>query len=239
MQNIRSAVAKQARSADADTRRAAGEILGKVDDLVHGTTPAVNPNNLDVKNLHKEASQKWRAASLADDIEWREGKAANKVAVSPGTSTDAANRGAFKAVEDRVNKPGAYNPYSQEQRELLARIVKGDTGQNVLRGAGRAADSPVTRVLGGLAAGAAGFHNLGPIGAGAGYAASQGLHGVGAIADRLAASRGQKNIDSLLRNITTGSSAKPAYGKAISRDDLAQILAAQTAARAVAARGRE
>ena len=37
----------------------------------------------------------------------------------------------LKTVEDRVNKPGAYNPYTQEQRELLARIVKGDTGQNV------------------------------------------------------------------------------------------------------------
>ena len=107
---------------------------------------------------------------------------------------------------------------------MLARIVKGDTGQNAWRAAGRAADSPVTRTVGGLVAGGLGLtHGLG-LGSGpVGWAASQGLHGVGAIADRIAAAKGQKNIDSLLRNITTGSSAKPAYGKAISRDDLAEI----------------
>lgn len=245
LQNLRSAVATQARSADADTRRAAGEILGEVDKLVHGSAPAVNPNNLDVKNLHKEASQKWRAAALADDIEWREGKVSRKVAASPGTSPDVANRGAFRAIEDRVSKPGAYNPYTDEQRALLSKIVQGDTGQNVLRGVGKVADSPVTRAVGGLAAGAAGLHGAGlglggiGVGGGAGWAASQGLHGVGALFDRLAASRGQKNIDTLLRNITTGSSAKPAYGAATTRGDLAEILAAQAAARAAAARGRE
>jgi hypothetical protein len=242
LQTLRSAIAEEARKPSPDaasTRKAAGEILSKIDDLVHGSAPAVNPNNLDVKNLHKEASTKWRAAALADDIDWREGKAANKVAVSPGTSPDAANRGAFKAVEDRVNKTGTYNPYSEEQRALLSRIVKGDTGQNVLRGVGRAADSPTTRILGGLAAGAAGLHSLGPLGTGAGFAASQGLHGIGALADRLAAAKGQKNIDSLLRNITTGSSAKPAYGAATSRKDLAEILAAQTAARAVSTKGEK
>jgi hypothetical protein len=243
LQSLRSAVATQARSADADTRRAAGEIVGQIDELVHRSAPAINPNNLDVKNLHKEASQKWRAAALADDIEWREGKVARKVAAAPGTSPDVANRGAFRAVEDRVTKPGAYNPYTPDQRELLSRIVKGDPLQNVYRGAGRVADSPVTRAAGGVAAGLAGLHGaglgLGGIGAGggAGWAASQGLHGVGALFDRLAAARGQQNIDALLRNITTGSSAKPVYGAATSRDDLAEILAAQMAARAVATQG--
>lgn len=245
LQNLRSAVATQARSADADTRRAAGEIVSEVDKLVHGTAPGVNPNNLDVKNLHKEASQKWRAAALADDIEWREGKVSRKVAVSPGTSPDAANRGAFRTIEDRVSKPGAYDPYTDEQRALLSKIVKGDTGQNVLRGVGRVADSPATRAIGGLAAGAAGLHGAGlglggiGVGGGAGWAASQGLHGVGALFDRLAAAKGQKNIDALLRNITTGSSAKPAYGAATTRGDLAEILAAQAAARAVATKGEK
>lgn len=245
LQSLRSAIAEKARSEDADTRRAAGEILGEVDKLVHGSAPAVNPNNLDVKNLHKEASQKWRAAALADDIEWREGKVSRKVAASPGISPDVANRGAFRAIEDRVSKPGAYDPYTDEQRALLSKIVQGSTGQNVLRGIGRAADSPVTRTVGGLAAGAAGLHGMGSglggigAGGGAGLAASQGLHGVGALFDRLAAAKGQQNIDTLLRNITTGSSAKPAYGAATTRGDLAEILAAQAAARAVATRGRE
>jgi hypothetical protein len=55
----------------------------------------------------------------------------------------------------------------------------------------------------------------------------------------VAAAKGQKNIDTLLRNITTGSSAKPAYGAATSRADLAEILAAQAAARDVATKGEK
>ena len=145
LHNLRSALAKEARGADASTREAAGKVVGTIDDLVHGSRPAINPNNLDVINLHKEASQKWRSAALADDIEWREGKAATKLAVSPGTSADTANRAAFKPVLDRANKPGAYNPYTDEQKALLAKIVFGDRGQNIARNVGRTADSPITR----------------------------------------------------------------------------------------------
>ena len=145
LHNLRSAFAKEARGADASTREAAGKVVGTIDDLVHGSRPAINPNNLDVKNLHKEASQKWRSAALADDIEWREGKAATKLAVSPGTSADTANRAAFKPVLDRANKPGAYNPYTDEQKALLAKIVSGDRGQNIARNVGRTATSPITR----------------------------------------------------------------------------------------------
>ena len=191
---------------------------------MHGSAPAVNPNNLDVKNLHKEASQKWRAAALADDIELREGKAATKLAVSPGTSADTANRAAFKPVLDRANKPGAYNPYTDEQKALLAKIVSGDRGQNIARNVGRTATSPITRTIGAGVGGALGFGHGGPFAAGgAAHGANKALQGVGAVADALAARRGQKNIDALLRSISGPSSAT------LSRSDLAQILAAQTA----------
>ena len=232
LHNLRSALAKEARGADASTREAAGKVVGTIDDLVHGSRPAVNPNNLDVKNLHKEASQKWRSAALADDIEFREGKAATKLAVSPGTSADTANRAAFKPVLDRANKPGAYNPYTDEQKALLAKIVFGDRGQNIARNVGRTATSPITRAIGAGVGGALGFGHGGPFAAGgAAHAGNKALQGVGAIADALAARGGQKNIDALLRSISGPSSAT------VSRSDLAQILAAQTAARAAATQG--
>ena len=229
LHNLRSAFAKEARGADASTREAAGKVVGTIDDLVHGSRPAVNPNKLDVVNLHKEASQKWRSAALADDIEWREGKAATKLAVSPGTSADTANRAAFKPVLDRANKPGAYNPYTDEQKALLAKIVFGDRGQNIARNVGQAATSPISRTIGAGVGGALGFGHGGPFAAGgAAHAVNKGLQGFGAVADALAARRGQKNIDALLRSISGPSSAT------VSRSDLAQILAAQTGARAVA-----
>ena len=163
LHNLRSAFAKEARGADASTREAAGKVVGTIDDLVHGSRPAINPNNLDVKTKHAEASQKWRSAALADDIEWREGKAATKLAVSPGTSADTANRAAFKPVLDRANKPGAYNPYTDEQKALLAKIVVGDRGQNIARNVGRTAASPITRAIGAGVGGALGFGHGGAV----------------------------------------------------------------------------
>ena len=229
LHNLRSAFAKEARGADASTREAAGKVVGTIDDLVHGSRPAVNPNKLDVITKHKEASQKWRAAALADDIEFREGKAATKLAVSPGTSADTANRAAFKPVLDRANKPGAYNPYTDEQKALLAKIVFGDRGQNIARNVARTADSPITRSIGAGVGGALGFGHGGPFAAGgAAHGANKALQGVGAIADALAARRGQKNIDALLRSISGPSSATH------SRSDLAQVLAGQAVTRAAA-----
>ena len=37
-------------------------------------------------------------------------------------------RAAFQPVMDRADKPGAYNPYTDEQKALLAKIVFGDRG---------------------------------------------------------------------------------------------------------------
>jgi hypothetical protein len=84
----------------------------------------------------------------------RAGKAERKVASKSGVNPDEANRGAFRPLLEKAEKPGAYSPFNnnQEQRALLAKIVQGDKGQNLLRGAGRVAGSPVTR--GALAAGA-------------------------------------------------------------------------------------
>jgi hypothetical protein len=242
LHNLRSAIAKEARGPDASTREAAGKIIGKIDELV-SNAPATNPNKVDLTNVYADASRLWKRAALADDVDWIAGKAGRKAASKSGVNPDEANREAFRKVEDKVSKPGAYSPFGDEksdQRKLLAKIVGGDTGQNVLRGAGAAAGSPVTRSLLAAGAGALGLHTGGlslPI-----TGLSAGALGGGMVKkgfDRWAASRGQQNIDALLRNITTGSSAAPAYGAATTRNDLAEILAAQTGARAAAARGRE
>ena len=210
-------------------------MIGKIDELVHNNQPAINPNNVDIKDAYPRASKLWKAASVADDVGYLAGKAERKVASKAGVNPDEANRGAFRPLLEKTEKPGAYSPIqTKEQKDLLAKIVVGDKGQNMLRGAGAVAGSPTTRLLAGAGAGALGLTGgLGPLasGLGVGGAAIGGLAQKGL--NRLAANRGAENIDKLIRNITTGSSAPST--RAPSREALAVLLAKQAAQRGGAA----
>jgi hypothetical protein len=229
LNNIRSALAEQARGPDPSTRRAAGEIIGKIDDLVLNNKPAVNPAGVDVAAVHKEARELWKAASLADDVGWRAGTAERKVASKAGVNPDEANRGAFRPVLEKAEKPGAYSPYTPDQREQLAKIVTGDKLQNTYRNLGRVAGSPTLRIAAGLGASALGYHGgLGPVVTALGGGAAGG-GAAKALLDRAAAARGEKNIDALLRNIT-GSQPKD-----IPPDALRKLLAKQALQRTGAA----
>lgn len=232
LHSLRSAISEHARGTDPSTRRAAGAIVGEIDNLVR-SRPAINPGNVDIQREYPQASSLWRASALADDVNWISGKAERKVSSSTGVNPDEANRGAFRAVENRVSKPGAYDPYTPEQRAILSRIVQGDRAQNLLRGTGAVVGSPVTRAALAATAGAAGLtHGVGVL---------PGLSGAGALGggaaknafDRWAAARGQQNIDELLRNITTGSSAP----LPVPRAALATLIAKRNLQRGAAAYG--
>jgi len=231
LNNLRSALAEQARGPDPSTRRAAGEIIGKIDDLVLKNKPAINPNNVDVAGVHEEAKKLWKSAMIADDVGYTAGKAERKAASKAGVNPDEANRAAFRPMLEKTKKPGAYSPYDDTQRAMLAKIVQGDKGQNLLRGAGAVVGSPALRIAAGLGASALGFHGgLGPVvGALGGGAAGGGA--AKALLDRMAAARGEQNIDALIRNIT-GSSPKPVPPEA-----LRVLLAKQAAQRAGGAYG--
>jgi hypothetical protein len=235
LSNLRSALAEQARGPDPSTRRAAGEIIGKIDDLVLNNKPAINPNNVDVGAVHKEARELWKSASLADDVGYLAGKAERKAASKAGVNPDEANRGAFRPVLEKAEKPGAYSPYNDTQRALLAKIVQGDKLQNTYRNLGRVAGSPVTKGLVSLGAGAAGFAHGDPtFGLASGLAGRAGSEAGGLATrglNRAAANRGAANIDELIRNIT-GSSPKP-----IPAEALRTLLAKQAAQRGGAAYG--
>jgi hypothetical protein len=114
----------------------------------------------------------------------------------------------------------------------LARIVQGDKLQNTYRNAGAVAGSPATRAALAAAAGALGLHTGGlSLGVGALGGGAAGGGAAKAMLDRMAAARGQQNIDALLRSIT-GSQAKP-----IPPDALRTLLAKQAAQRTGAAYG--
>jgi hypothetical protein len=233
LNNLRSALAEQARGPDPSTRRAAGEIIGKIDDLVLHNKPAINPAGIDVAGVHKEARELWKSAMLADDVGYAAGKAERKVLSKSGVNPDEANRGAFRPMLEKAEKPGAYSPYDAAQRDLLARIVQGDKLQNTYRNLGAAAESPITKGLVSAGAGALGFAHGDPtfglasmggarLGSEAGGLITKGLN-------RAAANRGAANIDELIRNIT-GSAPKP-----IPAEALRTLLAKQAAQRAGAA----
>ena len=230
LNNLRSALAEQARGPDPSTRRAAGEIIGKIDDLVLNNRPAVNPAGIDVAAVHTEARKLWKSAMLADDVGYTAGKAERKVQAKLGVNPDEANRAAFRPLLEKAEKPGAYSPYDAAQRDLLAKIVQGDKLQNTYRNIGAAVGSPVTRGLAGAAATGLGLAH-GGIGLGAGSlglgAATGGA--VQNMLNRAAANRGAANIDALIRNIT---GSQP---KAIPADALRTLLAKQAAQRAGAA----
>jgi hypothetical protein len=232
LSNLRSALAKEARGNDASTREAASKVIEKIDDLVLHNKPAVNPTNRNVAEDYEQARKLWRSATLAEDVGWRAGKAERKAASKAGVNPDEANRAAFRPVLDKAEKPGAYSPYGpkgSEQRQLLAKIVEGDRGQNLLRGAGAVVGSPALRIAAGLGAGALGYHGGIGLGMGALSGGAAGGGAVKALLDRMAAARGEQNIDALIRSIT-GSQAK-----AIPPEALRTLLAKQAAQRAGAA----
>ena len=234
LHSLRSAIATQARGSDPSTRAAAGKIVGEIDKLVQGSAPAINPGNRDIKREYPQASNLWKSAALADDVSWIAGKAERKASSKAGVNPDEANRGAFRAVENKIDKPGAFDPYTAEQRQILSRIVEGDKLQNAARKAGDVVGSPVTRTVLGAGAGLLGLHTGG---VGLGTSLLGGGAAVGGIGknafDRWAAARGQQNIDELLRNIATGSSAPLPTPRAA----LATLMAKRNLQRGAAAYG--
>lgn len=237
LHNLRSALATEARGIDPGTREASREVIKKIDDLVLKNSPQSNPGKLDVAKEYSKARELWKAAAIADDVGYTAGKAERKVASKAGVNPDEANRGAFRPLLEKVEKPGAYSqfgPKSSEQRKLLAKIVEGDVPQNIYRGLGSAAGSPVTKWAAGALGASLGFN---PVASGLG-GVSAGAMGSGAgkrFFDQMAANRGAQNIDALLRNITTGSSAPTR--NLPSREALAVLLAKQAAQRGGAAAG--
>jgi hypothetical protein len=196
--------------------------------------PAINPTNRNVAADYGEARKLWRAAAIADDVGYTAGKAERAVQAKSGVNPDEANRAAFRPLLEKAEKPGVYSPFkgpqNKEQRDLLAKVVEGDRLQNVYRGAGAVAGSPLTRGVVGTGLGLLGLSHGGP-GAGLG-GFSVGSAGSGAVKnmlDRAAANRGAVHIDELLRNIT---GSQP---KAIPADAMRTLLAKQAAQRAGAA----
>jgi hypothetical protein len=232
LDNARSAISKQTRNPDPSTREAAGAMLGEIDRLIGSGPPAINPNNVNVKEAYSTARDMWRKKSLSEDASWHADNVSRKEAINSGIDPNKATKAEFGAIEKRVNKPGAYNPHNQEQRDLLSRIVRGDPVQNVQGNVGAALRGNAN--LAGIgAAGAAGSLGLWK-GFDLPHSVAGGLVGVpvtvaskvaGGALENAAARRGQENVNALIRSLS--GSPKPVPGDAITRGDLAKILFAQ------------
>ena len=239
LDNARSAISKVARVPDESTRVAAGGMLGEIDKMVHSGAPTINPNNVNVPEAYSKARGLWRQKALVDDTEFHAGNVERKEAINPSTDPNKATKAEFGAVEKRIDRPGAYDPYNQEQRDLLSRIVRGDPVQNRLasvgdafRGryapwaAGSAAVSVPTMLGISKSVDPLLAYSLGGV---AGAGAAGGINRLGKAFQASAASRGQENVNALLRSVS--GSPLPVPGAAVDRGDLAKILFAQDLSR--------
>jgi hypothetical protein len=239
LDNARSAISKVARHPDESTRVGAGAMLGEIDKLVHAGAPTINPNNVNVPEAYSKARGLWRQKALIDDTEFHAGNVERKEAINPSTDPNKATKAEFGAVEKRISRPGAYDPYSQDQRDLLSRIVRGDPMQNRLASVGDAFRGRYAP----WAAGSAAISvptmlgiskSVDPLlayslGGAAGAVAAGGVNRLGKALQASAASRGQENVNALLRSVS--GSPLPTPGAAVDRGDLAKILFAQDLSR--------
>lgn len=241
MDELRRRISTEMRSPDSNVRQMAGRLAGELDRIINTQLPAANPRGLDVQTMFPEARRLWRAASTADDTAYVASKAERRASTPGGADPDTATRSAFRQVEDRIERPGAYNPYSDRERELLARIREGGTIQNTQQNVGRAMQDSVPRALigtgGPVLAMSTGF-TRGHMDPAvdipfflAGPAMAAGSKGLGRWLQNAAAARGDENVNALLRQITTGSTAAPAAGAGQSRADLAKLIQDQLVSR--------
>jgi len=237
LDNARSAIGKLARGSDESTRVAARSINNEIDRMIGSGPPAINPNNVNVDEAYRKARGLSRQKALTEDAMYRAENVEQKIEQKSNVNPNQAMKDEFGAVAKQYRRPGAYNPLEgdPEGRDMLARIVRGGPAQNTLASVGNTLSGRFAPWAGG-AAGLAlptafGISkNVDPylatlIGAPFGAAAAGVTNQAGKLAQRGAASLGEKDVNAYLRHLS--GSPQPVPGAAINRDDLTKILFAQ------------
>lgn len=239
LQQIREQLASNAQSIEPQVRRIAGRIMRNLDGYIGSETPAMSNLPPDqIAGMWGQARRLWRAANTAEDIGWRVSKAERRAAsTNSGQNTENAIRQNIRGVLDKAEQPTRYNPYNQAELDQMSRIVEGTGPQNSLRWAGNQLAGIPSQSISGLltSAGMLGTHGLDPFSAamagGAGLAAGAGVTGVGHTLKNQAARMAQDEADTLMRLITTGSTAPmPAMAGPPTRQALAELMRRQRAA---------
>lgn len=168
---------------------------------------------------------------------WHADNVGQKIEQKSNVNPNQAMKDEFGAVAKQYRKPGAYDPLAgdTEGREMLARIVRGGPVQNKLASVGNALSGRFAPWMGGavglgLPAAIGISKNVDPwmatlIGAPFGAATAGATNQLGKLAQRGAASLGEKDVNAYLRHLS--GSPQPVPGAAINRDDLTKILFAQ------------
>ncbi|RWP05105.1 hypothetical protein [Mesorhizobium sp.] len=239
LQQIRSQASSNATNLDSNVRRIAGRIMSNIDGFVTNETPAVaQMPGSQIAPIWGEARRLWRTANLADDIGWRVGKAERRAAsTNSGQNVENAIRQNIRAVVDKAEQPGRYNPYSGPEMAQLQRVVEGTPKQNMLRWLGnQVAGIPAGTVVGGLTAGAGLSHGVDPVSTllsgGAGLGATAAMQGAGHAIKGKSAQIAQDEADALMRLISTGSLDQlPVAAGPPTRETLARLMREQALAR--------
>lgn len=235
---LRERVGSAAREGDPQIRRIASRALSVLDGFVGKENPALSqmPGN-QVGPMWQEARRLWKTAGMVDDVNWRLDKAERRAAsANSGQNTENAIRQNVRALQDRATQPGKYSPYNDAEIAQMDRVVRGTPAQNTLRWAGnQIAGIPAQTALGALGGYTGITHGFSPLESGAiALGLTGATQGAGHLLKNRAANMAQDEADTLVRLISTGSTA-PLANAAVNgpptRANLARLLLEQQAAR--------
>jgi hypothetical protein len=235
LQNIRTQISDAKASDDKRVRKMAGHLGDVLDNFVETAKPTLPQRSIgiNVGADAKEAKALWRKGSQAENVEWLAEKGMT-AAKDPSRKLETN----FSSEVDKVNNPKRFSTHQNnpEQVALLKEIAGGDKGRSAVADTGRRWSNNLLGYgtigsAGGLAALstlndpyglAGGASTAGALAMGAGLL---GKSGAGVLRKQVA-DRGAERVNTLIRNIVTGSSDKPAVQN-MPREALAKVLAAE------------
>lgn len=238
LQELRETLGAEAGSNEPQIRRIAGRLIGSIDGFVREVEPTLSQLPAEqIAPMWGAARQLWRNANTAEDIGWRVRKAERRAAsTNSGQNTENAIRQNIRQVVDKAEQPRRYNPFSRPEIAQMERVVEGSPAQNTLRWIGNQVSGiPAQTITGGTGAALTGL-GLGSgldvgtalMAGGAGLSATAATQGVGHLIKGQAGRMAQDEADTLMRLITTGSTAPlPLPSGPPTRENLARLLMQQ------------
>lgn len=245
LQNMRTQIGKLKASNDDNLRRVAGELGDELDNFIRTTKPTMPARSVQAgvnpaKEV-EEARDLWHRGQLAEKAEYLAEKGS---LVTNDTAKKVQQN--FSGEVDKVKDPDRFSRF-QNRPELVEQMEKIAAGDPAKTSAAKEVNRWSNNLLGygtigsagGLAAIGSGINDpmgVGEKASGAGLLAMAaglaGKKGSGAIRD-MVAEKGTERVNTLIRNIVTGSADKPKIMN-MPREALARVLAEEQLKRGTA-----
>ena len=244
LQNMRTQIGKLKANNDDNLRRVAGELGEELDNFIRTAKPTMPARSVaagvDPAREVEEARDLWHRSSLAEKAEYLAEKGA---LVTPDTAKKVQQN--FSGEVDKVRDPDRYSRF-QNNPDYVRQMEEIAIGDPAKANAAKTLERYSNNLLGWGSVGSAGAltalgtlndpYGISSTASGAGLmavaAGALGKKGSGALKD-MVAEKGAERVNTLIRNIVTGSADKPAAMN-VPREALARVLAEEQLKRGAA-----